>query len=83
MSQQKVEQNKKLQQNRKKIVAREKWIRRLWALLGLVLALLIIGWVAYSIHAKVEANRKANPTTTEVDLSDLMNFNLDNDDSAK
>ena len=53
MSQQKVEQNKKLKQNRKKIVAREKWIRRLWALLGLVLALLIIGWVAYSIHAKV------------------------------
>ena len=83
MSQQKVEQNKKLKQNRKKIVAREKWIRRLWALLGLVLALLIIGWVAYSIDAKVEANRKANPTTTEVDLSDLMNFNLDNDDSAK
>ncbi len=79
MSQAKVDHNKELKKNRKKIVQKQKRSKIYARLCGVVVVLAIIGWIGYSAYGVYEEAHADDPLpvlsadTTAVDeyLSDL------------
>jgi len=78
MSQQKVEEKKEQKLNMKKTVKRRKTGARIAAIIGIIAAVFIAGWLIYSARSQYISYRKSNPKTYTVDLSDLASFSLDN-----
>lgn len=78
MSQEKVDLNKEKKAKMKKEVKMRKVYSRLAAVLAVFIAVIIVGYVGYSISQQIEKNHEANPKTTEVKLSDIVDFSTDN-----
>ena len=67
MSQAKVDRNKQLKRDRKKIVKREHRREK------------VLIWLGFSISQQVEKHHEANPSTVKVDIKDIFNFDVDAD----
>lgn len=74
MSQEKVEKKKELKRNRKKIVKKEHRMAKLGAVIAVIAAVFVAGWLVYSIHNKVVAYQEDHPKTVKVDLSAISEF---------
>lgn len=72
MSQEKVDRNKEQKRNRKKILKKQRRQRMLGGILGVVIAVGLVGWIGFSIYDKYEDKRTS--TATEVDLSAITNY---------
>lgn len=69
MSQEKVDLYKKQKENRKKIMRREKWVRRAeYGGSALVLGALLV-WFGMAVYSNVQANKTVPTTTTEIDMT--------------
>ncbi len=79
MSQAKVDRNKQLKRNRKKIVKREHRREKVAAVVGIIVAILLLIWLGFSISQQVEKHHEANPSTVKVDIKDIFNFDVDAD----
>jgi hypothetical protein len=77
MSQEKVQRRKEKKLNMKKDVRKRKIQRRISAVIGTVIAILLIVWVGFSIEARYTAYRLDHHDTVKVDLSEITNFKLD------
>lgn len=67
MSQEKVDKYKKEKANRKKIMAKEKRIKRIYILLGTLVGIVFVVWIGFSVYNDYI---KEEPTTTAVTLSE-------------
>ncbi len=77
MSQEKVERRKEQKLNMKKDVKKRKRNAIIVkAVLGVV-ALLILGWLIYSIDARYTSYRIEHHKTIKADLGEIVNFKLD------
>ena len=75
MSQVKVDRNKELKKNRKKIVKRQKATRLAGQIGGCVLALAVVGWLGYSAYGVYEEAHADDPLpSTAVDLSAISDY---------
>ncbi len=83
MSQEKVERNKELKQNRKKIVKKNKRKHVVATVLGTLVAIVLVCWLAYSGVQQYTNYREANPVSTEIDLSPISGFSLDDTDTEE
>lgn len=77
MSQKKVDEYKDYKKNRKKIIQKEKRLRRIeYTAAGLVLAVLI-GWFGWSIYhqaTKTDDTESASTETVEVNFGDVSDY---------
>ncbi len=78
MSQEKVDLNKEKKAKIKKEVKMRKIYSRLTWVLGIFVAVIVIGYVGFSINQQIEKNHEAHPKTTEVKLSSIVDFSTDN-----
>ncbi len=67
MSQEKVDKYKKEKVNRKKIIAKEKRMKRIYILLGTLVGIVFVVWIGFSVYNDYI---KEEPTTTAVTLSE-------------
>lgn len=74
MSQEKVDQNKKLKQNRKKIVRQNKIKRIVTAAATAVVCVALVVWIGYSFYGKYEEAQKENATAVSVDMSSITDY---------
>ncbi len=76
MSQEKVEQSKKLKQDRKKIVKRNKVKITLAEIIGVLVMITIVCWLGYSIYEKYEAKQveARRSIVTEINLKPLSDY---------
>ena len=86
MSQAKVDRNKELKRNRKKIVKRERRMRHLYTALTAVVCLAAAGWIGYSGYTlytekQAEAEENAEIVKTPIDISALTGFSLDEEET--
>jgi hypothetical protein len=73
MSQAKVDQYKKEKANRKKIMAKERMKRRIWAAVGCVVALAIVAWAGMSGYNYYESTRPSQNYVVDTDaLSEYL-----------
>jgi hypothetical protein len=73
MSQAKVDQYKKEKANRKKTMAKEKLKRRIWAVVGGLVALAIVAWAGMSGYNYYESTRPSQNFVVDADaLSDYL-----------
>lgn len=73
MSQQKVDKYKKEKYSRKQQLAKEKRQRVIYRITGCVAAAAIVGWIGFSVYARVEENRPVSYTEVSLDaISDYM-----------
>ena len=79
MSQKKVDRYKKEKRNRKKIMRREKWTRRLEITLIVVVLGGLITWFSVAVYKQTKADNEAtaSATTIDLDLNDIQNFLTD------
>ncbi len=74
MSQQKVDQYKKEKYNRKKQLQKEKRQRLLYSITGGIAVIAIVGWIGYSVYARIEANRPVSYTEVNMEaVNDYLN----------
>lgn len=74
MSQEKVERYKQEKANRKQTLKREKIKKRILSFAGTVVCIAIVGWIGYSGYGYYQAQKAANPTQTEIDLSAVDDY---------
>jgi len=74
MSQEKVDRNKELKKNRKKIVKRNKVKNIIGGTVGVIVLVAVIGWIGYSVYGKYEEYAEANVTSTAVDITPVTGF---------
>ena len=76
MSQKKVEQYKEYKKNRDKIIAKEKRSAKLWRLCGVLLAVVVVGWIGFSIYnsATRPSTEEGEVATVEWDLTDYIEY---------
>ena len=77
MSQQKVDRYKKQKNNREKIQRREKWELRLEKLAIAVVCIAMVGWIGYSAYDLVtreDADAEQELVTTEMDVTALNDY---------
>lgn len=67
MSQAKVERNKELKANRKKIMAQEKRKHRIAVICGWVFAVALVGWAGYSAYGIYEKNQPVETIYANLD----------------
>ena len=79
MSQAKVDRNKQLKRDRKKIVKREHRREKVAAVVGIIVAILLLIWLGFSISQQVEKHNEDKPSTVKVDIKDIFNFDVDAD----
>lgn len=73
MSQQKVDKYKKEKYSRKQQLAKERKQRMAYRITGCVAAVAIVGWIGFSVYARVEENRPVSYTEVKLDaISDYM-----------
>ncbi len=73
MSQQKVDRYKKEKYSRKQQLAKEKKQRVLYRIAGCAAGIVIVGWIGFSVYARVEENRPVSYTEVKLDaISDYM-----------
>ncbi|MDE7313958.1 MAG: hypothetical protein K2N87_20440 [Eubacterium sp.] len=73
MSQQKVDKYKKEKYSRKQQLAKEKRQRVIYRITGCVAAAAIVGWIGFSVYARVEENRPVSYTEVSLDaINDYM-----------
>jgi type VI protein secretion system component VasF len=77
MSQEKVDLNKEKKSKMKKEVKMRKVYARLGGVVAILVAVVIVGYVGFSIKQQVEKNHEANPKTTEVKLGEIVDFSTD------
>ena len=74
MNKKKVDKYKKEKYNRKKQLQKEKRERILYRIAGTALAAAIVGWIGFSVYARVQENKPV--TYTEVNM-DAVNEYMD------
>ncbi len=74
MSQAKVDRNKEVKKNRKKIVRKEKMERRLTAIGGAILGIAIVGWAGFSVYQTATG---AGETAQETQTIENYTVNMD------
>jgi hypothetical protein len=73
MSQQKVDRYKKEKYSRKQRLAKEKKQRIFYRIAGCAAAIAIVGWIGFSVYARVEESRPVSYTEVSLDaISDYM-----------
>ena len=82
MSQTKVEKNKELKRNRKKIVKRQKFMTRIYILIAAAATCALAVWIGFTARHYYNNWREKNPVTTKVDLSELTKFSQSLSDST-
>lgn len=82
MSQEKVDHNKELKKNRKKIVRRSKRNAKIAMIIAIAVAIVAVWWIVYSIQGRVEQYHEDNPKTVTVDLSDIFNYSVDSNSDS-
>ena len=70
MSQAKVDRYKQEKANRKKIIKKEKFLRRLEISIFALVGIFILGWIAYSGYGMIERSKKENQETVAYQLDD-------------
>ena len=74
MSQAKVDNYKKNKANRQKMMKKEKFLHRL-EMVGITLVCVVfVGWIGYSIYAKVERAQGTTQETVEFDASAVQDY---------
>ncbi|HEY9573920.1 MAG TPA: hypothetical protein VIR32_00080 [Lachnospiraceae bacterium] len=68
MSQAKVDRYKQEKANRKKIIKKEKFLRRLEISIFALVGIFILGWIAYSGYGMIERSKKENQETVAYQL---------------
>lgn len=83
MSQAKVDRYKEEKKNRQKMIKKEKRHERVLKVCGIVVALVLIGWVGYSGYNSIIKNSTAEGKTYSVDTASLDDFmnNLPGEDA--
>lgn len=76
MSQEKVDQNKELKKNRKKIVKKNKIEKTAWGLGAAICCLIVVGWLGYSGYVKYTEYKKeqAGTIVTPIDLGPINDY---------
>lgn len=74
MSQEKVDRYKQEKANRKKTLKQQKIKTKILSFFGTVLCIAIVGWIGYSGYGYYQAQKAANPTQTEIDLSAVDDY---------
>ena len=79
MSQAKVDHNKEQKYNRKKLVKKQKRERIMGTIAATLVAVVLIGWVGFSMYNKYEDQKEATVTKLTLDSSALSDYtsNLD------
>ena len=72
MSQAKVDQYKKLKANRKKIMKKEKMIRRVEKYIGGIICVALVGWLGFSMYNMYESSIPRE--VVEVDYTSIDTF---------
>lgn len=74
MSQAKVDNYKKNKANRQKIMKKEKIMHRL-EMVGIALVCVVfVGWIGYSVYAKIDRAQGTAQETVEFDASAVQNY---------
>lgn len=76
MSQAKVDRYKEEKANRKKIMKKERFLRRLEISVFVIVGILMVGWVAYSGYRIIERGKKENQKTVsyQMDTKSIDDF---------
>jgi hypothetical protein len=74
MSQEKVDYNKKQKQNRKKTVKKRKFKAVAGIVAGVAVVAVLGGWIGFSAYTNYEAEKAANPTYYDLNLSALTDY---------
>lgn len=74
MSQKKVEEYKASKKNRSQEVKKERVMRRVRVIVGVLVAVAFVGWFGWSIYGQVTAKDADEKTVTEVDMSDFESY---------
>ena len=73
MSQAKVDNYKKSKANRQKIMKREKIMHRLEMVCIALVCVVFVGWIGYSVYAKIDRAQGTAQETVEFDASAVQN----------
>ena len=74
MSQAKVDNYKKSKANRQKIMKREKIMQRLELVCIALVCVVFVGWIGYSVYAKIDRAQGTAQETVEFDASAVQNY---------
>ncbi len=74
MSQAKVDYNKEQKHNRKKIVKKQKTRHALGIVAGVCIAVVLVGWIGFSVYKNYEKNQAEHPTQIALDSSALTDY---------
>ncbi len=79
MSQEKVDQNKELKKNRKKIVKKNRIEKIAWGIGAVICLTAVIGWLGYSAYVKYTEHQKelAGPASTPLNMTALSEYMSD------
>lgn len=83
MSQAKVDRYKEEKANRKKIIKKERFLKRLEISVFVIVGILLVGWVAYSGYGIIERGKKENQKTVsyQMDTKSIDDFLTQLDES--
>lgn len=74
MSQEKVNRNKELKHNRRKIVKRQKIQRIAAGIAAAVVCAALVVWIGFSLYNKYEDYQKENTSAVSVDMSSISEY---------
>lgn len=77
MSQKKVDEYKKQKANRGKELKKEKMMRKVQKVAGVVIGLAVVCWIGFSVYGKYEEAQEAIVTETVMDTTAVDNYMSD------
>lgn len=74
MSQEKVDKYKKEKANRKKAMAKEKFKKRLYVIIGALIGVAFLGWIGFSVYNDFIKEQETEATMSAEEYSELLEY---------